>query len=298
MEFAEISINDKVLFDKYLGQYNPQVSELTFTNLFMWRGYYKIRYALIKDFLCIISVPDKSSPFAFFPIGDFSKGDLQDVVPELKRYFNYKGWTLEFKRVAEEELKYLRSFTSSNHSIVYDRDNSDYVYSSSDLINLSGKKYDAKRNHINKFNKLYGFEYVAMDEANIDECHRIMNDWCSERKCEEHKGLYCEKLANTEVLNNFKALGCKGALIRVNDRFEAFTVGERLNTDTAVVHIEKANSKINGLYTLINQQFCEKEWHDIAYVNREQDLGSEGLRKAKLSYHPVKMVNKYSVVIG
>ena len=98
-------------------------------------------------------------------------------------------------------------------------------------------------------------------------------------------------------MNNFEKLDCKGALIKVDGRYEAYTIGEALNSDTAVIHIEKANSQIQGLYAFINQQFCEREWEHMKYINREEDLGIEGLRKAKLSYNPVSFVNKYSVFI-
>jgi uncharacterized protein len=131
----------------------------------------------------------------------------------------------------------------------------------------------------------------------LEACKAIMKVWCSERSCEHHKDLYCEKIANMEVLDNIEKLGCIGALIKVDGKFRAFTVGEMLNDDTAVIHIEKADSKVNGLYTLINQQFCEHEWSEAMYINREQDLGVEGLRKAKNSYNPIKLVKKFSVLL-
>ena len=101
-----------------------------------------------------------------------------------------------------------------------------------------------------------------------------------------------EKKANIELLNNYEALGCHGCLIKVNGSFEAYSIGEMLNKDTAVIHIEKANTKIKGLYQFINQQFCEKQWANALYINREQDMGVEGLRKAKLSYNPVELIEK------
>jgi len=131
----------------------------------------------------------------------------------------------------------------------------------------------------------------------IDECSRIMTEWCRAKNCNCQDGDYCERYANMELLRNFRVLGCKGALIKVDGSFKAFTAGEMLNSDTAVIHIEKADTKIEGLYTLINQQFCEKEWKDAVYINREQDLGLEGMRKAKLSYNPVRMVDKYTVYL-
>lgn len=298
MDFAEININAKALFDRYLNIYNPQISELTFTNLFMWRKYYKLRYTEVDGLLCIISVPDNGLPYALKPVGEVTGGNFEKAISGLKKYFLENGWRLVFKKVAEDELVYFKDFVSSDESIVFDRDNSDYVYLTEDLISLRGKKFHGKKNHINRFKRQYDFEYVRLDTGLVDECSRIMEEWCKEKDCCCQRGDYCERYANMELLNNYTALGCKGALIKVDGSFEAFTAGEMLNGDTAVIHIEKANSRIDGLYALVNQQFCENEWRDTTYVNREQDLGIEGLRKAKLSYNPVKMINKYIVNVS
>jgi uncharacterized protein len=295
LEFSEITIHDKPLFDKYLKLYNPQVSELTFTNLFMWRNFYKFRFAEAAGLLCILSVQEHREPFAFMPVGNLSQPAFDEAVHQMGEYFRKYGWNYVFKRVVGHELDFFHGHVGSETDIVLDRDNSDYIYLTQDMIRLSGKKYDGKRNHINKFKKLYDYEYVPLTEDYMDECCRIMDEWCAERNCEDHKEFHCEKQANIELLNNYGILGCKGALIRVNGRYEAFTVGEMQNSDTAVIHIEKANSNIHGVYTFINQQFCETEWKDAVYINREQDLGMEGLRKAKLSYNPCRLVEKYSV---
>ncbi|MFA6308911.1 MAG: phosphatidylglycerol lysyltransferase domain-containing protein [Clostridia bacterium] len=295
MEFVDIAIDDKDIFDKYLKIYNPQESELTFTNLFIWRHFYNIKYAVINDLLCVISIPSSDKPFAFFPIGDASKNDIEPAVLEIKKFFENKGWKPQLKRVPEEKLQYVRKIVADETFIAYDMNNSDYVYRSNDLISLRGKKYDGKRNHINNFKKLYDYEYKTIDESLLDECKRIMDRWCAEHSCEDHKEFYCEKLANIELLNNYERLGVKGTIIMVDGVYEAFAAGEMLNTDTAVIHIEKANSKINGLYTYINQAFAQKEWADAEFINREQDLGVEGLRKSKLSYNPAKFVKKYII---
>lgn len=297
MDFAQITINDKELFDKYFKDYNPLKSELTFTNLFMWRDFYNFRYTIVSGLLCIISVPRAGSPYAYSPIGLATDESYREAMFFLKDYFLKNNWEFVFKKVSEDELQRLRAFVKSEADIVFDRDNCDYVYLTSDLVELKGKKFDGKRNHINKFNKLYEYEYVNISSELIDECKRIMEQWCEGRNCSCQRGDYCEKYANLEVLDNYDILGCKGALIKVNGKFEAFTIGEMLNSDTAVIHIEKANFSINGLYTMINQQFCKREWFGTKYINREQDLGQEGLRKAKLSYNPVMLVNKYTVMV-
>ncbi|MFZ5988664.1 MAG: DUF2156 domain-containing protein [Bacillota bacterium] len=295
LDFKEIDIYDKPLFDKYLLEYKPRASEMNFTNFFMWRNFYKFKFIEISNLLCIISVPDNGEPFAFIPIGMHTPEGFRGTVFRIMDYFFENGWRPVFKRVEEEKVQLFKEYLNFACEVVFDRDSSDYVYLTEELINLKGKKFDGKRNHINKFKKLYEYEYIRMSNEHIDECIRINEEWCAQRSCDTHKELYCEKIANNELLKNFSKLGCKGALIKVNGRIEGYTIGEVLNNDTAVIHIEKASSDIRGLYTIINQQFCENEWRDMTYINREQDLGIEGLRKAKLSYNPVRMTNKYSV---
>lgn len=294
LDFKDITIEDKALFDNYLKPFNPQASELTFTNFFMWRFYYRFKFTQTHGLLCIISDPKEGIPYAISPIGEVIGDNLKNAVSELKEYFDSVNWELQFKKVTENQLEFFKTIVSDD-KIIEDIDNFDYVYKSEDLIKLHGKKYDGKRNHINKFKKLYEFEYVQLTEETIPDCYKIMEDWCREKGCKAQSELYNEKLATFEFLNNFNKLDCKGALIKIDGKFSAFSVGEVLNSDTAVIHIEKAYSMINGLYTYINQQFCEHEWQDRTFVNREQDLGIEGLRKAKLSYNPAKMIKKYTI---
>lgn len=295
-EFRDIVLEDKGLFDKYLKPFSPQVSELTFTNLFMWRYYYRFKFAEVSGLLCIIAVPKEGLPYAFFPVGTIHGDNFKNALSVIHRYFQEKGWRLEFKKVSEDQIQYFHGFTPEEQ-IVVDGDNFDYVYLSKDLIHLHGKKLDGKRNHINKFKKLYEYQYVSFSEENLEDCYRIMEEWCEEKNCKIRAELYNEKLATLELLNNFHVLDCKGALIKVDGVFQAFTIGEMLNKDTAVIHLEKANIHINGLYPFVNQQFCQHEWQEATYINREQDLGIEGLRKAKLSYNPYKMIKKYVVYI-
>jgi hypothetical protein len=296
LDFKEITLKDRDYFNKFLKINNSDISELTFTNLFMWRNFYKFRYAEVGGILALISVPQKGAPFSFAPFGDVSSENFKEAVLMLKEYFNKNNWKMIFGRVPESLLPYFIQIFQNKAEIALDQNNSDYVYSSKDMISLAGKKYDGKRNHIHKFKKLYEYKYEKINTSNISECKRILDEWCAEKNCEDHDENYCENKANKELLDNFEELGCKGSLISVNGRYEAFTIGEMLNDSTAVIHVEKANSKVKGLYTLINQQFCENEWNQAEYINREQDLGIEGIRKAKLSYHPVKIINKYTII--
>ncbi len=298
MDFAEITLHNKTEFDHMIKQHNPQISELTFTNLFAWRYFYKFRYTIIEGLLCIISVPCRGEPFAMMPAGAVNEENFAGAFYSLKEYFLQKGWRPAFRKITSDELPYFKGRIASEGSIIYDRDNSDYLYNTIDLINLCGKKYDGKRNHINKFKRQHTFEYIPLECSLLDECNRIMEQWCMDKNCNCQEGDYCERYANLELLHNFKALGCKGALIKMDGVFKAFTAGEMLNNDTAVIHIEKAKNTVDGLYTIINQQFVEKEWSGSTYINREQDLGMEGMRKAKLSYQPLRLIEKYTVYPG
>lgn len=297
LQFSDISLNDRDIFNKYLSKERYEASEMNFTNFYMWRKLYNFRYAELHDHLCIVTVPLDGEPYAMLPIGSCEKPELEAILKELVEYFNSKGWTFKLKRVEESKLDKLRAVSNFELDFQIDRDNSDYLYTASSLISLKGKKYDGKRNHINKFKKNYSYEYKLIGANEIEDCGVILEKWCAEHICDEHSDFDCEKKANYEVLKNFEKLGVKGAIIYVDGEPEAFSVGEMLNDNTAVIHIEKANSTVNGLYTFINQQFCTNEWGNCEFINREQDLGIEGLRKAKLSYNPAALINKYTVTL-
>ena len=179
-----------------------------------------------------------------------------------------------------------------------DRDQSDYVYLVEDLATLKGRKYHRKRNHIKQFKEKYSYQYVPLTSEWISECLQLQDTWCDLRNCDAIPSLASEALAVKEALTHFETLGMKGGAILIDGKVEAFTLGEPLNPETVVIHIEKTNPAYERLYPTINQAFLEKEWSGYTYVNREQDLGEEGLRKAKESYFPHHMVNKYSITLA
>jgi hypothetical protein len=152
------------------------------------------------------------------------------------------------------------------------------------------------KNHINRFNKKHDWEYSPLTPELIAECLELQEEWCRLKQCVESPSLLSEEQAIIEALTHIELLKYKGGVIRIQGKVEAFTLGELLNPETVVIHIEKGNPKLTGLYPMIQQQFLAEEWSDIPYVNREQDLGIQGLRKAKSSYNPEFMVNKYIII--
>ncbi|HBF3608456.1 TPA: DUF2156 domain-containing protein, partial [Clostridioides difficile] len=166
---------------------------------------------------------------------------------------------------------------------------------------LAGKKNQKKRNHINYFLKEYAGRYEAklLDKENFDECLVLMKEWESnkEENNEFDESMDDELIGIKKIFNHYDILKDKVKVfgVYVDGKLEAFSIGELLNPNMALIHIEKANPDIRGLYPFINQQFLVSEFKDVEFVNREEDLGIEGLRKAKLSYHPCRFVEKYSV---
>lgn len=290
-DFGPIELDHRETMEHFLSQDPPQISELTFTNLFIWRCRYHPIWRLWGDCLLIILQPEEEPPFGLTPVG---RGNKRDALSFL---FRTLGDLSSEIKVCRADSAFVKTYADSgDFEIIEDRDNSDYVYRAEDLINLRGNKYHGKKNHVNRFRKNNEFEYRRLDRQLAEKFLDLQEEWCALRECELNPGLFQEHVAIHEAVIHHKELGFTGGAIMIDDKVEAFAFGELLNPDTAVIHAEKANPDIPGLYAAINQQFCEEAWSHVRYVNREQDLGIEGLRKAKLSYHPDHLVEKFTLI--
>lgn len=294
-DFKQIEITDRQILRDILWSYQPETSELTFTNLFIWHAHYQSRWSMYKDWLIILCTDTAGKLYFLPPAGPPSRHEIALMLLQfLREEKNVPDPSIERadKRLAAE-LADIREV-----SIEPVREHFDYVYASGDLVRLEGRKYHAKKNHVNKFRHSSAFTYAPMDETHIQSCLEMQDKWCACNKCTEDMNLMGEWEAVRDLLNHFHDLNVRGGVILIDGRVEAFTLGELLNKQTAVVHIEKANTEISGLYAMINQQFCEHAWNGVRYINREQDLGDDGLRQAKLSYHPDHLVEKYRIKLS
>ena len=291
--FKDLTLEDKPPCDQLFTQFPPVISEFTFTNLFIWRHAYQIKISRLQNFLCLLSEQGGSS-FFFPPIGE---GDVIKCYQSFLQYLGGKGIPPKIFRVPEAVVAQI-DWKTSGMKVELDRNQCDYVYLTQDLIELKGRKYHRKRNHIKQFQEKYSYQYIPLTPEWIPQCLQLETEWCDLRHCEASPGLLNESFAIKEAFTHFEKLGVKGGAILINGKVEAFTLGDPLNPDTVVIHIEKANPAYEGLYPTINQAFLENQWSGYAYVNREQDLGEEGLRKAKESYFPHRLVNKYTVTLG
>lgn len=291
-QFKDLSLEDKSPCDQLFTQFPPVISEFTFTNLFIWRYAYRIKISRFKNLLCLLSEQGGNS-FFFPPIGE---GDVIECYRSLLQYLGRKATLPKIVRVPEVVVAQI-DWKTSGMKAELDRNQCDYLYLTQDLIELKGRKYHRKRNHIKQFQEKYSYQYIPLTPEWIPQCLQLETEWCDLRHCEVSPGLLNESFAIKEAFTHFEALGVKGGSILINGKLEAFTLGDPLNTETVVIHIEKANPAYEGLYPTINQAFLENQWSGYPYVNREQDLGEEGLRKAKESYFPHHLVNKYTVTL-
>lgn len=300
INFKQLTCTDKPTFDKFFGSRYCENAEYTFTNLFMWRNMLNLRWAVEDDVLYIFSTDEKSFA-AWQPIGAQDK--MQDAITKILRVADSERSDKKFMFVVVEKIfaDELARYPHAKFNITAERDNFDYVYLAQDLINLSGRKFHSKKNHLNAFIKEYpDAYYLPITEEIIPQCREELNQWYAihKRANPDDPFIYYEQAAIHEIFDHFAYFNLKGGAIMLNKKVAAFTFGERLNSDTAVIHVEKADPNVRGIYAAINQNFVAHEWFDMTYINREEDMGIDGLRQAKESYRPVKLIEKFNATLA
>jgi len=291
MDWKSISIDDKDIFDSFFALRQPEASDYTFTNFFIWHFSRCIHYAIYNDFLCVQITYPNQQPLALMPIGT---GDVAEVFEKLAEDFSKRQIPFKMRAITKDVVTRVENALPDRFHFSPEPDRFDYVYSVDELIRLEGNKFKAKRNHLNIFKQTYDYRYYPLLPDLLDDVVRSEIEWCKKRDCEGQENLENEKKGILEAVNHYDRLCFQGGILKIDGKTVAFTFGEPLTTDTLVVHIEKADPDIRGAYQMINQQFLENEFSHMTYVNREEDLGIEGLRKAKQSYNPVKMIEKFT----
>lgn len=288
--YRDLELAHRAEIETFLAADPPQISELTFTNLFIWRGLYRPVWRAEADCLAGILQPEGGSPRGLPPVGP---GDKAAALAAAVRDMSAMGAD---PLIARADADLIDNWVDRDlYEVAEDRDNSDYVYLTEDLKNLSGRRFHKKKNHVNKFYKSFNFEYRPLDGPTIGLALELQEEWCGMRACAADESLNAEDMAVHQALSHAGELDWSGGAILINGRVEAFSIGEELNPETTVCHVEKANPDVPGLYAAINHQCCLNAWPERTYINREQDLGSQGLRRAKESYHPLHLVDKFTI---
>ncbi len=290
MEFHSITIADKDILSAAFRSAPDRGCEYTFGNLYIWRKVYETKVAYHAGFWLVRF--DKVTNSYLFPVGT---GDLPAVMEEL--ISNSQMLNIPFHMVAarKEDCEELEKCMPGRFSFHPCRDFAEYIYEANDLIGLHGKKYHAKRNHISKFMSKYACSsFEEISEQNIEEVKEFNNAWYASIH-DKSESLAQEHIASACALESFFDLEFSGGLIRVDNKVAAFSIGEPMNQNTFCTHIEKADYAFDGVYSVINQRFYEHFCRDFSFINREDDVGDEGLRRSKLSYYPVTIAEKYVI---
>lgn len=294
IDFKKVEIEDKKWVDNILKTNNLMSTGYCFGSMFIWKDYYNIHIANLDGFLILATFDEDYKNLIFsFPCG---QGDIKSVIDKLMDFSLQKKQPFKMQAVEEYGLELLNKLYPEKFNFVETLEVEDYIYLVEKLISLSGKKLHSKRNHIARFKEnKWSFEEIT--DLNYKECIDMTIKWCEKNGCLEDESKQAEFNAIKKSFEFFRELEFFGGMLRVDGNVVAFTIGERINSDTVDVHIEKAFTEIQGAYSMIAQQFMEKMCSNYKYVNREEDLGIEGLRKSKRSYQPEFLIKKYNLTL-
>ena len=290
INLKKVNISDKPWVDPILKSTNYRGSDYTFSNLFNWSKVYGLKCDRIDNWL-IIRSGGKEGSFSY-PAG---YGDIAVAVEAMKEYsLSLEQDHLVIYGVNEDGKVKMEAAFPDRFSYTEVRANFDYIYNRDELANLVGRKFSSKRNHISRFKENNpGWIYETITKHNLQECMDMNDKWCALNGCDSSASLKKEACAVESGFNNYFEIGLTGGLIRADGEVVAFTFGSAVTEDTFVVHVEKAFYTVQGAYPIVNQQFVMNELGAYEFVNREDDLGEEGLRKAKESYRPVEMYKRF-----
>lgn len=292
LDFHSITLDDKLWAEKILAQSDFRGAEYSFVNNFVWQRYFKTTCCKYGGFYLLKSELDGLS-FSF-PSGS---GDYRELFSALADYASSRGFPLVITSVTDALLPIFEELYGGKYTVSSNESSSDYIYSAEKMCTFSGKKLHGKRNHLTNFKKSYNYSYSTITEKDFDDCIVLAAQTYNENGGYESGSAVNEQYVIHRLFDNYGALGLSGGIIRADGKTVAFTLGNKLNSDTLDVNIEKADTSFNGAYTAICNEFakseCEK--YSFRYINREEDMGIEGLRRSKLSYYPEFLLKKNTV---
>jgi len=291
LNFRNIELGDKALFEQCTKHAGFTSTDATFAYWYAWAANGRIQFAQDEEAIYIMGNHPERKAF----VSPYLKDPEISIRPSMERLYEYL-----IAGGHEAKLQYVPCLTK--HKILQDcgdmmifeedRDTCEYVYRSEDLINLAGKKYHSKRNHINTYLKNNTFEYVEYGDEYFDDCIAIHLAW-SDDKDVSNSDSTGELSAITRLLKNRKELGVIGCVIKVEGAVRAFSLASAISDEIADVHIEKCHPDYKSLYPIVNREFVKNQLSRFELINREEDMGNPGLRKAKMSYHPVMFNCRY-----
>jgi len=293
IDLKTVELTDKSWVDELARGENSRSADFSFGNIFMWDPMFKQRIARIENRL-VVKLSYLEEPFFAFPIGS---GDLVTVIERMREHAEESDFRLRIRGVTAEHKSALEELFPDRFEYLEDRDYFDYIYSAERLSSYAGRKLHSKKNHVNRFQNLYpNWSFAELREAHIAACIKMLEDWTSASGEEMDPTLLYEHEAILRGFENYEELGLEGGGLFLEDRLVGFTVGEKISEDTYNVHFEKAYADIQGAYSMLTREFAKyalDKHEGIVYINREDDMGKENIRKSKLSYRPEFFVEKW-----
>ena len=296
-EYQVIDLSQKKMMKSYFDLVDYKACEYSFMTLYMWQHIYNT-HVMEKDDTMYVFGHDDKRYFSIVPVSKKKRWE-RDLI-ELEKIFQkcFNSAKIVMRAVPEEYAKFIEEEHPDRFNIYKERDAFDYVYDADKLRTLSGRKLHAKKNHFNSFLKEYEgrYQYKRLTEkSQFNDALDVMKRWAENKTIDDTIEVESEMVE--KIFKNYEQhKDTKIGGIYIDGRLEAFTFADMLKEDMVCVHIEKANPEIRGLYPAINKIFLCEEYPDVKFVNREDDLGLENLRKAKMSYNPIELIEKYTLV--
>jgi len=273
----------------------------------MWRNLNEFSWQIIGDYACIAGISHleleygMKELFLFPPLtktGAYDPKKLRETIYDVKKIFEQNGKEFSIRLLPLHMIDIIKDACPGEMKYIEDRPNYDYVYKRQDLVDLKGREYHSKKNHLNYFNNNYKYEYVKLTSDMANDAMIFIDEFNKRKEIPEHEMvlLKMEEEAMLDAFNNIERVGYLAGAIIINNKIEAISIGGYLNKNTVTVHVEKANINYRGLYQAINNEFCKHKAPNVKFINREEDMGIPNLRKAKLSYKPVKLLEKHIAV--
>lgn len=284
MNYKKITLDSKEILDYYININHLLTSDYSLSVILTWKDLQEPEIAEYKNILYIRGM--LSGERVYFP--PLTVNRFKEAVNTLEDYTKSINENLMIILALQEQIKKL---DKNKYNFVTNRDYAEYVYLSKDLIKLTGKKFHSKRNHINKFNKSYNYNFRSYKESDYDKVIEQLYKWANERGEDPNIELDLVKY----WLKHIKELELFADVIEIDDKIAATTIGECSNRKMGIVLYEKCDFSYDGICSAVNQMFAEKHFVDIKYINRQEDMGIDGLRRAKMSYNPYRLIYRWTI---
>ena len=289
LHFQPVEIQHRSILQPYLVKHS-RTCDRTFVTLFCWQRYYRTTWAETEGWAVIRAFINGERRVAYIALSQKEVPQYDEIIPVLEADAAQMGLSLSLMGLTDTECDILQHQLPNTFVFDRNRDFADYIYKTEDLRTLKGRKFAQKRNHVNKFKSLYDFEYKPITQKNIDDCLKLEEDWIVAHTDDE--SALAEQAVIQQTLRHFDELELIGGSLYVDNQLIAFTYGSAINENIFCTHVEKADLRYEGVYQMINQQFALHLPDRYTFINREEDMGIAGLRKAKMSYEPVEMAYK------